>query len=142
MIDVGKPPIVVDTNVLISAMLFDISTAALALDKALTHYSLVQSDRVLDELAHTVMRNKFEKYKTRLDREHFLLAISRASKAVDVTVTVTDCRDPKDNCFLELALSSKATLIVSGDDDLLSMHPYKGVAILSPSMFLQLPIIA
>jgi uncharacterized protein len=126
----------VDTNVLISAMLFDGSTSAKALDKALTHYLFVQSEETLSELASTVRRNKFDKYKPLGEREQFLLTIARASKIVGITCTVSDCRDPKDDCFLELALSASSTLIVSGDDDLLSMHPYKGVDVVNPSAFL------
>jgi predicted nucleic acid-binding protein len=49
---------------------------------------------------------------------------------------VTDCRDPKDNKFLELALSGKATHIVSGDEDLLVLHPFRGILILMPQAFL------
>ncbi|PZO48621.1 MAG: putative toxin-antitoxin system toxin component, PIN family [Phormidesmis priestleyi] len=36
---------------------------------------------------------------------------------VEVTTVVTDCRDPKDNKFLELAMSDGATSIISGDTD-------------------------
>jgi putative PIN family toxin of toxin-antitoxin system len=131
-----RPPIVVDTNVLISAMLFDGSTSAKALNKALTQYVFVQSEATLNELASTVRRKKFDKYKPLGEREQFLLTIARASKIVDITCTVNDCRDPKDNRFLELALSACSTLIVSGDDDLLSMNPYKGVSVVNPSAFL------
>jgi uncharacterized protein len=136
MIQFDRPPIVVDTNVVISAMLFSESISAKALDKALTHYLFVQSEETLSELASTVRRKKFDKYKLLGEREQFLLTISRASKIVDITCTVSDCRDPKDNRFLELALSTSSTLIVSGDDDLLSMHPYKGVDVVNPSTFL------
>jgi uncharacterized protein len=136
VIPFDRPPIVVDTNVLISAMLFSESMSAKALDKALTHYLFVQSEDTLSELASTVRRKKFDKYKLLSEREQFLLTISRASKIVDITHTVSDCRDPKDNRFLELALSASSTLIVSGDDDLLSMHPYNGVGVMNPSAFL------
>jgi uncharacterized protein len=136
VIPFDRPPIVVDTNVLISAMLFSESISAKALDKALAHYLFVQSEDTLSELASTVRRKKFDKYKLLSEREQFLLTISRASKTVDITCTVSDCRDPKDNRFLELALSASSALIVSGDDDLLSMPPYKGVNIVNPSAFL------
>ena len=44
----------------------------------------------------------------------------------------SDCRDPKDDKFLELALNGKATHIVSGDEDLLVLHPFRGIPILTP----------
>jgi len=57
---------------------------------------------------------------------------------VVVLESVTDCRDPDDNKFLELALSGKADLIITGDADLLSLHPWRGIAILSPADYLAL----
>lgn len=132
-----REPIVVDTNVLISALLFKGSTAAKALDKALNNYSVVQSEDTLRELAITVRRKKFDAYKSIIEREQFLLIFSRASTLIHTTHTVADCRDPKDNKFLELALSAGAQVIVTGDDDLLSIHPYCGVQIMKPKPFLE-----
>jgi hypothetical protein len=54
---------------------------------------------------------------------------------VNVTEKLTECRDPKDNKFLELAVSGKATCIVSGDSDLLVLNPFRGVAIMTPPEF-------
>ena len=65
----------------------------------------------------------------------FLATLVRASELVEVTAVVNVCRDPKDNKFLELAVSGTATHIISGDDDLLSLHPFRGVAILTPQEF-------
>jgi predicted nucleic acid-binding protein len=48
-------------------------------------------------------------------------------------VHVTDCRDPKDDKYLELALAAGAETIVSSDDDLLVLHPWRGVRILRPA---------
>jgi predicted nucleic acid-binding protein len=55
---------------------------------------------------------------------------------VDVTERVAACRDPKDDKFLELAVSGRASCIVSGDKDLLALHPFRGIAILNPAAFL------
>jgi predicted nucleic acid-binding protein len=49
---------------------------------------------------------------------------------------VTDCRDAKDNKYLELALAARAATIVSRDDDLLVLHPWRGIRILSPASYL------
>ena len=46
---------------------------------------------------------------------------------------VADCRDAKDNKYLELALAAGAWAIVSGDADLLALHPWRGVRILRPA---------
>ena len=47
-------------------------------------------------------------------------------------------RDPKDNKFLSLAIDANAITIVTGDDDLKVLHPYKGIAIQSPADFIRL----
>ena len=70
------------------------------------------------------------------ERLEFLATLVREAELVVVTDVVTDCRDPKDNKFLELALSGKATHIVSGDEDVLVLHPFRGVLILTPQAFL------
>jgi predicted nucleic acid-binding protein len=51
---------------------------------------------------------------------------------------VTDCRDPKDAKYLELALAAGAETIVSSDDDLLVLHPWRGVRVLRPADYLAL----
>jgi predicted nucleic acid-binding protein len=50
---------------------------------------------------------------------------------------ITDCLDNKDNKFLELAISGKASHIISGDNDLLVLSPFRGIVISSPATFLE-----
>jgi putative PIN family toxin of toxin-antitoxin system len=50
---------------------------------------------------------------------------------------VRQCRDPKDDKFLETALNGKADLILTGDSDLLTLHPWQGIAILSSTRYLK-----
>jgi uncharacterized protein len=57
----------------------------------------------------------------------------RAVSATDVR----ECRDPRDDMFLEVALNGRADLIVTGDADLLALHPWRDIAILSPAKFLK-----
>jgi uncharacterized protein len=64
-----------------------------------------------------------------------LTALVREAELVNVAETVTDCRDPRDNKFLELAVSGRATHIVTGDSDLLVLHPFRGIIVVSPSAF-------
>lgn len=49
---------------------------------------------------------------------------------------VTDCGDAKDNKYLELALAAGADMIVSSDDDLLTLHPWRGIPVLRPAAYL------
>jgi uncharacterized protein len=53
-------------------------------------------------------------------------------------VRVTDCRDPKDDKYLELALAAGAETIVSSDDDLPVLDPWRSVRILNPAGYLAL----
>jgi predicted nucleic acid-binding protein len=50
---------------------------------------------------------------------------------------VRACRDPKDDKFLELAVSGAACCVVTGDQDLLALHPFRSVSILTPAQFLE-----
>jgi len=58
------------------------------------------------------------------------------AEIVLVTTTVLECRDPKDNKFLELAISGQATHVLTGDSDLLELHPFRGIAVVTPQQFL------
>jgi predicted nucleic acid-binding protein len=53
-----------------------------------------------------------------------------------ITESVTACRDPKDDKFLELAVSGKADWLVTSDQDLLTLSPFRGIPILTPQAFL------
>ena len=50
---------------------------------------------------------------------------------------VRECRDPKDDKFLEVALNGKADLILTADADLLALIPWQGIAILSPARYVK-----
>jgi len=55
---------------------------------------------------------------------------------IEPKAQITACRDVKDNKFLELAIDGGAHLIVSGDNDLLTLHPFQSLRILNPRTFL------
>ena len=55
---------------------------------------------------------------------------------IEPAEAVSDCRDAKDNKYLELALAARATVIVSGDDDLLFLDPWRGIRVLTPAQCL------
>ncbi|TXD83186.1 putative toxin-antitoxin system toxin component, PIN family [Subsaximicrobium wynnwilliamsii] len=62
--------------------------------------------------------------------------IERNSITIIPEISITACRDPKDNKFLELAVAAKASCIITGDDDLLVLHPFRSIPIFNPSDFL------
>ena len=55
-----------------------------------------------------------------------------------MTASTLDCRDPKDNKFLDLVQQAGAKVLVSSDDDLLVLHPWRGAAVLTPWNFCRL----
>ena len=59
-----------------------------------------------------------------------------AARVQGLAACESGCRDAKDNKYLELALAAAADVIVSGDADLLVLHPWRGVRILRPAAYL------
>ena len=129
-------PTVLDTNTLISTIILPRSVPARAYQKAIDLGELVVSESTLAELYDVLQRSKFDKYVSLEKRLFFHAELAAIAVHVPITHTITACRDPKDNKFLELALSASATIIISGDDDLLVLHPFEGIAVLSPADYL------
>jgi len=132
----SEPRFVFDTNVIVSALLLKQSIARQALDKAIQQGQLLISHATVEALNDVLRRKGFEKYVTEEERVEFLTAFVRDGALVDITERVTVCHDPKDNKFLELAVNGEAMCIVSGDEDLLVLHPFRGRAIMTPRQFL------
>ena len=128
--------VVVDTNVVVSAVLLPRSVPRQALDQVWEHGTMLISSTTVAELHDVLRRPRFDTYVRANERLEFLTTLVRDAEWVEITHLVTDCRDPKDNKFLELALSGQATHIVSGDEDLLMLHPFWGIPILTPQTFL------
>ena len=81
-------------------------------------------------------RAKFDRYVSREDRERFLVAFIQAATFIEVTERILACRDTKDDKFLELAVNGHASCIVTTDDDLLVLNPFRGIPIMSVEQFL------
>ena len=128
---------VFDTNVLVSAALLPGSKPRRALDLALKQGKLLLAFPVLAELCEVLSREKFRQYIDEEDIRAFVAGLTREAEWIDVNLRITACRDPRDDKFLELAVSGRATCIVSGDADLLALSPFQGVAIMSPQAFLK-----
>jgi uncharacterized protein len=128
---------VFDTNVLISASLLLSSKPRRALELALKQGKLLLSFPVLAELCEVLSREKFRRYIDEGDIRTFVAVLTREAEWVEVDMRITICRDPKDDKFLELAVSGRATCIVTGDSDLLALNPFRGIAITTPQAFLK-----
>jgi putative toxin-antitoxin system toxin component, PIN family len=127
---------VVDTNVLISALLFNNSVPFRAIELAEKQGIILYSEATLNELEQVLNRKKFNKYLSLEDRQVFLLKFISASELVSITEKIAVCRDEKDHKFLELAVSGNANVIVTGDLDLLVLNPFQSVEIITPDIFI------
>ena len=69
-----------------------------------------------------------------------LMEMAEASSGgvFDPPQTVGDCSDWEDNRILDLALAIGAFLVVSDDTDLLSLSPWRGRPIVTPTQFASL----
>lgn len=127
---------VFDTNVTISAVLLKTSVPREALDLARRLGKILMSWPTMAELQEVLARKRFDKYISENDRMLFLEALAREATIIDTNERITDCRDPKDNKFLEVAVDGNAACLVSGDKDLLTLNPFRGIPVLTPRDFL------
>ena len=125
--------IVVDTNVFVSAILLPLSAPRRAIDKALDEGVLLFSEATIIELTNVLFRQKLNRYVSREERQRFLRQLASTAEFVPIVHSVRECRDPKDDKFLEVAINGTAELILTGDADLLALHPWREIAILSPA---------
>jgi putative PIN family toxin of toxin-antitoxin system len=128
---------VFDTNVLVSASLLPNSKPRKALDLAFNQGKLLLSLAALAELCEVLSRKRFRRYISEEDIRIFIAVLTREAEWVDVDVRITACRDPKDDKFLELAVSGRATCIISGDSDLLVLSPFQEIPIVTPQAILE-----
>ncbi len=128
---------VLDTNTLVSAFLFKKSIVRRAYNRAQAIGNLLASDQTATELRDVLQRPKFDKYLRREIRLAFASNVIRKAILIEIKEKITASRDEKDDKFLELAASGKASCIVSGDEDLLVLHPFRGIPILTPRQFLE-----
>lgn len=134
----SKSRIVLDSNVILSAALFRQSTPRQALDKASVSGQILMSNQILGELQDIFNRPKFDKYSSKQVRNEFLNDFLTVVENVEIVQKITICRDRKDDKFLELAVNGNANYIITGDQDLLVLHPFQNIAIISVSDYLSL----
>ncbi|MDX3912745.1 MULTISPECIES: putative toxin-antitoxin system toxin component, PIN family [Olivibacter] len=127
---------ILDTNTLISAIILPDSVARKAFDKARISGQIVVSKETLDEFNGVLVRPKFDKYIPLDLRLEIIEEFEFVVKHISPKYTITDCRDEKDNKFLELALTVKAKAIITGDKDLLTLNPYHDILIINANEFL------
>lgn len=135
-----KRRFVFDTNVIVSALLIKRSVARRAFDKAREAGNILLSFEVIEELYDVLGRPAFDRYISEDDRLQFLTVLVKKSTLVEISEKIKECRDPKDDKFLDLAINGKADFIISGDGDLQILNPFRKISIVSPREFLEADI--
>ncbi len=133
--------VVVDTNILVRAVIMPHGTVGPVLLRLRQgDYTPLYAQSILEELVDVLHRPRIQhKYQlTEEDIQAVVSLILLRGEAVSPEERITACRDPRDDKFLEVAVTGKADVIVSGDEDLLALHPYAGIPILQPAAFLQM----
>ena len=128
--------IVFDASAVVSAALRETSVPGRALLHAEATDIFALSNAVDAEIEEVLNRPRFVTAIPAARRTQILTALREDAVWFDPSERVTDCRDAKDNKYLELALAAGADAIISGDADLLVLHPWRGVRILRPADYL------
>ena len=127
--------VVVDTNVILSAALSPRGAPAELVDILLAEGRLVFSQTTFAELESRIWKPKFDRYLPIERRKHILQELNASAMWVDVPSTIFEqfySRDAKDDAFVHVAIAAGVTRLISGDDDLLCLHPLGTLHILSP----------
>ncbi|MGA8044161.1 MAG: putative toxin-antitoxin system toxin component, PIN family [Terracidiphilus sp.] len=133
--------VVFDTSTLVSAALRPDSIPEQAFRLAILEHHVFVSRETLGELDRVLKLKKFDRYVALDVRTEFVKKLRRDSVHCTVPKELLDavrgaCRDPKDDPILALGLAAGAEILVSSDQDLLVMHLWRGIRIVTPADFL------
>ncbi|MFA5576092.1 MAG: putative toxin-antitoxin system toxin component, PIN family [Tissierellaceae bacterium] len=133
----AKIKVVIDTNIFVSALLGS-KNAKLVLREVINgDLLLIMSKYQLKEIKEVLLRPKFSRYITVSEINELISNLSMKVIIPIIYDSINDCRDPKDNFILEEAVYGNAQYIVTGDDDLLVLHPYKWINVVTLREFLK-----
>ena len=126
---------VLDTNTIVSGVGWGGPPGAV-LDAALDgRFEIVTSPTLLDELRRVLNYPKLQEVVG--DADELVKFLALAAVLVTPTQTVTISRDPDDDRLIEAALAANADVIVTGDQDLLTLGSVDQIRILTPRQFLE-----
>ena len=123
--------IVLDTNVFIAAALKSgLAREIIELANKRHFFSLITSEEILSELRQKLL-SKFDHSEANVDI--YVAKIRRTFEIVKIKEKLSIIkRDPDDNKILECAISGRADLIISADQDLIKLKKFRGVGIVHP----------
>jgi putative PIN family toxin of toxin-antitoxin system len=127
---------VVDTNIFVSAAIKQASWPASVVRWIDRHGGLIKSKATEDQVIEVLQRPYIT---SRMPPSYFanVRRMLSAAESVIIFESIAACRDPTDDKFLELAVNGRADMIVTGDHDLLVLHPFRGIPIIDPAAFVR-----
>ena len=132
----NKPRIVIDSNVIISALVFGGKPRQVIDMLSEDRVSVVIAEDMLTELRRKISM-KFPDFvddlavaEGLLKRDGLIVKLGSLNKRIS--------RDPDDDKFIEAAILGACDFVVSGDKDLLTVGSYQGIRIVSPAEFLKI----
>lgn len=131
--------IVIDTNILVSALLNEASLPARLLTLwRLRHFHVVTSTAQLDEIGRVTRYAKLREYLNPVKTGRLVNNLRELATIYDHLPNVADCSDPNDNFLLAMVEKSEADFLITGDKaDLISMERYAGARIVTVRQFLE-----
>jgi len=131
-----KQRIVLDTDVYVSRLLREQSIPGRSVARAWTEATTLISKATIEELREVLLREKFARFLRLEQIDQYIAQVWGLGLQIIDPAPVRACRDPKDDKFLEVAVHGRAEAIVTGDQDLLNLNPFRGIAILTPREYL------
>jgi len=129
-----KIKVVFDTNIWIS---FLIGKKLSIVEKYISNHQviIVVTDQLIEEIKEVTGRDSLRKYFPYSKVLELIQFLEKVADKYEITPLHFISRDPKDNFLLDLIAISKADYLVTGDKDLLTLHPFKSTSILTPMDF-------
>jgi putative PIN family toxin of toxin-antitoxin system len=128
--------VVLDTNVFVSAVLKTNSLPFLVVRSIDRHGGLLKSADTERELLAVLARPRIAAV-TSPEFRGDLMKMLAGAELVPIVEHIRASRDPADDKFLELAVNGRADVIVTGDADLLTLNPFRGIPIVGPATYVQ-----
>lgn len=132
--------IVIDTSTLVGAVIDAHSIPHRVWLSAQQSCEILAAHGTFSEIERVLNKNRLSRFIDAVTRDEFLSLYRTTVEWLEITesqlaAVAPSCRDPKDNIFLAVAHAGEADLIVSSDHDLLALHPWNGIPILTPAQF-------
>jgi uncharacterized protein len=131
--------VVIDTNIWLSALLWGGQPNLIIKLIEKQQIQAISSENILTELTDILQKPKLQKRlsQLQLSADEVVNVAKRLMTLVAIEqIIIPELRDPKDQMVLATAIAGAVQVVISGDKDLLVLHPYANISIVLPKEFL------